>query len=64
MKTKVSVQLTVQIECTSNWGDDCTIEQVKRQAKVEATAIARRSLDKDPLVKRIEIGDVTLTTTL
>ncbi len=61
MKTKVSVQLLVFVECTGNWGDDCSLAQVKKQAKEEAIKIATRLLAKDPLVKRIESGEVTIS---
>lgn len=64
MKTQVTVKLTLIVQCTSNWGDDCTVEQVKKQAKEEAVGLARRSIDKDPLVKIVEIGEVTLSAIL
>lgn len=44
MKATVSVQITVTVECRNNWGDNCTIEQVKKQAREEAMHLATRSL--------------------
>jgi len=64
MKNLIKVQLIVFVDCSSTWGDDCTIGQVKKQAIEEALHIAQRSLKKDPLVKKVEFGEVTLNVTL
>jgi len=64
MKNLISVELIILVECTDNWGDDCTIGQVKKQSKEEAIKLATRALQKDPLVKSIKTGEVKISTNL
>lgn len=64
MKPTVTVELTLVVKCTGNWADDCSIAQVKKQAKEQALDLARRSIDKDPLVDIIKVGEVTLSAEL
>ncbi len=64
MKTRVCVEIKVWVECTSNWGDDCSVGQIKKQAKEEALNLATRSLKFDPMVKSIEAGEVKMSVIL
>lgn len=43
---RARVQLTVEIEVTSNWGAGCSIQQVYEQAATEAKGAIRNALTK------------------
>ena len=64
MKQIITVQLIVMVECQAAWNDNCSIGQIKKQAKIEAIETACRSLNKDPMIKKIIPGEVTLNATL
>jgi len=44
MKTSVRVQLTIEVWLDDVWGDDCTIKQLRSQAKTAALAEIDRVL--------------------
>jgi hypothetical protein len=64
MKNTITANILVKVECSSNWGDDCTIEQVKKQARINALNIINRNLEKDPLIKNVSVLELSLSTTL
>jgi len=41
-KAKARVQVTIEIECTSSWGDDCQVGQIYKQAADEALAFLNK----------------------
>ena len=42
----IKVNLTVEVSLYNVWGDDCTIGQMKKQAKDEANAVIKSALDR------------------
>jgi len=63
MKMIATVNITLSVQCHSTWGDDCTMSQVKKQAKEEAMSLATRALRSDPLVSNITPGKISITLT-
>ena len=62
--TTVIVEIKVSIRVSDSWGDDCTIGQLKKQAKVSAVDIINRSMGRDPLVENIAVGTIIVKSTL
>lgn len=49
MNTRVKVKLTVEVSLGAQWGRDCTIEQVQKQAsEAAAHIVSRRLTEADP----------------
>lgn len=44
MKTKATVTLTVEVKDLGPWRDDCTAEQIRHQAAIEAISRVNRVL--------------------
>jgi len=61
-KQEVKVNITVTMKCECTWGDDCTIAQVKRQAREEALRSLTKTLENNHRVERINYGEVLLNT--
>lgn len=49
VRTKVNVEL--EITTGSNWGDDCTIAQVKKQSLDDAKRILSKTIDTNNLIR-------------
>jgi len=47
MSATATVQARVEIKIDSNWGDDCTLAQVKKQATEEAIRKLKKLLSSD-----------------
>lgn len=60
----VQVTVKVTIEFGPKWGEECTIGQMKKQAREEAVHYATRKIQEDVMVKSISAGDVVFSTTL
>jgi len=60
MKTTVTVDITVTIECSSTWMDDCRVSQIKKEAREEAAGVITRAFEKNPLVKNVRYGQVVV----
>lgn len=50
--------VTIEVGGLGSWGADCSIEQVHRQAKEEATNLVRRMMGQQARI----IGDVEIKT--
>lgn len=62
MTTTARVKLTVDIKASSNWGDDTTITQIRKQA-IEDVNFVLQSIERQHDVKIIGEPRVTTTTT-
>lgn len=60
VRAKAVVQVTVELELTSTWSDDCTIGQVSEEASREAISIAVRPT----WAKARTLGDPVVTTVI
>jgi len=57
MITKATVQVTIEVEASSTWGPECSMDQIVRQASESAIGQIRHSLHKYRI-----IGDPSVTT--
>jgi len=64
MKNRVTVNLSVVVECSGVWNDNCTVEQIKKQARIEAVDRICKRLNDDPMVKVVTCKEVSLTAIL
>ena len=61
-ETTIVIEVRVSVKVQGNWGDDCTIGQMKKQAKEEATSVLKRATHGHPLILGVSCGDVIFTT--
>ena len=57
--SKVKVQMTVEVEIYDNWGDECTMGQVKKQATEQCASNLKRVITNIN-GKIIEYGSVSI----
>lgn len=57
VRTKVNVEL--EITTGSNWGDDCTIAQVKKQSLHDAIRILSKVIGSNNLIKIVNAPIIT-----
>lgn len=57
MITKATVQVTIEVEASGDWGPECSMEQIIRQASESAIGQIKNSLHKHRI-----IGDPSVTT--
>ena len=44
MSTRARVRITLDIPLSASWGDDCTLAQVKKQAKEDIQQLLRQNI--------------------
>lgn len=56
VKARARVQVTVEVQLDSTWGDECPVGQVHKQATSEATEYLNRHLSESGRVKILELS--------
>lgn len=53
-----NVRVTIEVVSDSIWGDDCTIGQIDKQARIEAVEIVSKLINSSPRRVRIVIDPI------
>ncbi len=59
MSVKARASITIEIECKSNWSDNTTVEQVKKQAIVDAEEVINKAFNLKGTLFNV-IGDIKI----